>query len=525
MRSNKLLIIMAMLVVAIFAVGCVSAEENVTVDMDVPTEEAVVDDTVVEDVESEDATADKDVADEVEDLRSAPQTIPVNSNSSTIQEIIKNGGSFIFESGEYYNPIFNITLNNNTILDGNGVNLTGNGINDIFLINNCNNITIKNFNLNIYNAKHGIYGANVTNSVFDNLEIYNAKDGININEFQDKLTITNNYIHDVTRDGISIVNHRVYTDDELNTLNSTIVSNNRIEGAEIGIFVGGNFKGNIQNNIINNPQNGIEFNGKPIGVLKEIIGNITNNAISNGVAGIVFINETIYDLTIDSNNLTSMTTGVKMLNTVITDLTMDNNDIVNGAYGIYMTNVTTTSFNLNSNNFNHLNSALNIYHSTVNGLNLNSNDLRNMATGINMDNITISNSTFDSNVITGMSTGINMVNTNTNGLTIISNDISNMQSGINIVNSILDDFIVDSNEIINVNLGIGMIDTNIVDVIIQSNYINTNTFSNDYAILNDNVTKTGSLKINENYLRGCINHSLELMANEFDDNTVFVIVY
>ena len=49
MKSNKLFLLMAMLVLAVFAVGSVSAAENVTTDIDVQTDDIALDDVSVED--------------------------------------------------------------------------------------------------------------------------------------------------------------------------------------------------------------------------------------------------------------------------------------------------------------------------------------------------------------------------------------------------------------------------------------------------------------------------------------------
>lgn len=85
--NKYMVIILSMFVLAIFTVGCVSAEENVTADIDVPTEEIAIDDSVVETVESEEVASDADVNDEPGNLRA---NIYVNNamTSSQIQTTI-----------------------------------------------------------------------------------------------------------------------------------------------------------------------------------------------------------------------------------------------------------------------------------------------------------------------------------------------------------------------------------------------------------------------------------------------------
>ncbi len=298
MVSRKITLIMAMLVLAVFAVGSVSAAENVTTDMEVSTEEMEIDDSVVEEVQME------DVNDEVDDnsgnLRSGTYIINIGDNTTVINEAIENYSYVIFTAGTY-NDIYNVTLQNDTVVDGNGSTIIGNGVDDIFLVIDCRNVTIKNFVLNVNGAKHGINGSYVKNSVFDNNEIYNAKDGININHVYDNLTVINNYIHNITRDGISLVNHNIL--DNLDNVNNSIVSNNRVSGGEIGLFFGGNFKGTISNNGIYSCEYGMQFIGKPIGNISKIYAIISDNGIFDVESGIYFENETAVSLNILNNEI------------------------------------------------------------------------------------------------------------------------------------------------------------------------------------------------------------------------------
>ena len=105
MISKNFILIMAMLVLAVFAVGSVSAAENVTTDIDVPTEGIAVDDVSVEDVvESNDASSDAEVDDNSGNLRTSPYYVNNSMALSEIQTIIddaESGSTIYFTEGQY----------------------------------------------------------------------------------------------------------------------------------------------------------------------------------------------------------------------------------------------------------------------------------------------------------------------------------------------------------------------------------------------------------------------------------------
>ena len=95
--KKQYLIFMAMLVLAIFAVGSVSAEDNVTTDIDVPTEDIAIDDVPVGDVdEGNDASSD---ANKIVNTR-YNSYITAGSSSSVIDAAIttvnSNGGGNVY---------------------------------------------------------------------------------------------------------------------------------------------------------------------------------------------------------------------------------------------------------------------------------------------------------------------------------------------------------------------------------------------------------------------------------------------
>ena len=507
MSSNKITLIMAMLVLAVFALGSVSAAENVTTDIDVPTEEIEIDDSVVEEVEIEDVTEDADVDDNSGNIRSSDIHVNSGMTLNQIQGNISNaadGSTIYFDSGNYTD--ISLTLRSNVIYSGYGAKLIGTGSNHVFSVASCSNFVIAGFEIDVNNMAQNfaaIRGNFVENATIYDNTIYNGYSAINIFRHYNNITVRDNIIENMTYDAISFANPMTFPENALANLTNTKIYNNRVRNVQFGIFIGGNFKGNIYNNTVTNSIEGIQFLGKPDGNIGNLVGSVTNNAISNVAYGIDFINQTVVDLTVDSNN------------------------IDNSGYGIYMINTTVNSFDITYNTFTNLNTAINIFDSEVNGLNLNSNDFSNMGTAINMDNINISDSTFDSNVFTGMNNGIKMYNINTDNLTMSSNNFTYVGSGIDIVNATLDGFTLQYNNMTGVNIGVNMTNTSIVYVVIDSNRIITSHFSDEYTILNGaNVSKEygGYLQLTSNYLYGCINNSFFFMVDWDDENNTGMVI-
>ena len=140
--KKQYFIFMAMLVLAIFAVGSVSAEDNVTADIDVPVDDIVVDEVSTDDaVEQEDASSD---ANKIVNTR-YNANVAAGSSSSVIDAAIttvnsNGGGNVYFTQGDYYNISINMKSNVNLI--GNGARLIGTGSSHVInLPNNLNNFT------------------------------------------------------------------------------------------------------------------------------------------------------------------------------------------------------------------------------------------------------------------------------------------------------------------------------------------------------------------------------------------------
>ncbi|MBQ2653941.1 MAG: hypothetical protein IJF83_10315 [Methanobrevibacter sp.] len=256
---------MAMLVLVIFAVGSVSAEDNVTTDIDVPTEDIAIDDVPVGDVdEGNDASSD---ANKIVNTR-YNSYITTGSSSSVIDAAIttvnsNGGGNVYFTQGDYYNISINMKSNVNLI--GNGARLIGTGSSHVInLPNNLNNFTISGFIIDVNNAtgkSSAIYGSFITNGVIANNTMFNGANGVNINKYYDNMTVDNNIIYNMNNDGISFANP--VSNSNIASLGKTNITNNNISSCTYGIFIGGNFKGNIANNTIHCCTYGMEFAGKP----------------------------------------------------------------------------------------------------------------------------------------------------------------------------------------------------------------------------------------------------------------------
>ena len=278
-------VLIAMLLVAVFAVGAVSATEDIAIEDNIiePADDIVVDDVSVEDdVEIEDITADNE-------NQGARPSYDVDETTTDIQAVINTKETTThvvsFKPITYTNV--GLTIHGNVTLMGNGATLIGGG-NNIFTIAGANNFTITGFNI-ITNStsKAAVYGANVFNANIINNNITGGKDGINIMQTYDNVTIDGNRITGVVRDAISLVDHRTLSDTDWINRGKTYITNNIITGSsEYGIFIGGNFKGVICNNTITNVDCGIEFSGKKAATNGRLNVTMCNNNISNVINGI-----------------------------------------------------------------------------------------------------------------------------------------------------------------------------------------------------------------------------------------------
>lgn len=305
--DKRFYLFLAMIVVAIVAVGSVSAAEDATIDIaDEPADDIVIEDVEADnvdesasDVETDDITAD----DVDEESRTVPAinyyqyNITTSSNFANINANIANGTytgyEFVFASGTYNN--FAMVTGNNNKFTGNGATIIG-STDNLFTVAGSSNIIITGFNMQVATGKAAVYGANVFNADITNNNITGGKDGINIMQTYDDITISGNTITGFTRDGISLVDHRTFAD--LSSKSNSVISNNVITGissddTEVGMFIGGNFKGTISGNVITNVDTGVDFSGKKAITNGRLYVNFDNNNISDVYTGIYMNNHNV----------------------------------------------------------------------------------------------------------------------------------------------------------------------------------------------------------------------------------------
>ena len=257
MKSNKLFLLMAMLVLAVFAVGSVSAAENVTTDIDVQT-----DDIALDDVSVEEAVDQEEITEEVTTNSPTIYNVDHTSNFTYYMSTANSSNKVILNFTDDTYDDFSLTLNSYVELWGNGVTLNGAASQDIFTVTNTNNIVIKDFIINVGSNAAAIYGHHVTHSVFTNNTITGGKDGINIFQIHKNLTITDNTISGFTRDGISLVNFDTLNDTAWNDFVASNVSGNTITGGEFAgkrVATNGKLGVLFNNNTIVNVLTGINM--------------------------------------------------------------------------------------------------------------------------------------------------------------------------------------------------------------------------------------------------------------------------
>lgn len=292
MVSKKYIILLAMLVLAIFAVGSVSATDDVTVDIDVPTDGIAVDDVSVEEVvESNDASSDAEVDDNSENLRTSPYYVNNSMTLSEIQTIIdeaESGSTIYFTEGQYNQTT--LTLKSNLNVFGLNAVLVGDGVNNVInLPDNCTNIVISGFAIdaNYISSDHNISairGSFITNAQITNNIIYNGFNGINLNKYCANIQVTDNSIYNMINDGVSFANPITFS--TISSVGYSYISRNNISNCGFGIFIGGNFQGEIANDKISNCTVGIEFAGKPEpgnGTLRTIVSYMNITGCINGI--------------------------------------------------------------------------------------------------------------------------------------------------------------------------------------------------------------------------------------------------
>ena len=296
---------MAMLVLAVFAVGSVSAAENVTTDIDVPTEGIAVDDVSVEDVvESNDASSDAEVDDNSGNLRTSPYYVNNSMALSEIQTIIddaESGSTIYFTEGQYNQTT--LTLKSNLNVIGLNAVLVGDGVNNVIsLPDNCTNIVISGFAMdaNYTSSDHNISairGSFITNAQITNNIIYNGYNGINLNKYCANIQVTDNSIYNMINDGVSFANPITFS--TISSVGYSYISRNNISNCGYGIFIGGNFKGEITNDKISNCTYGIEFAGKPKAGNGTLSVTLYNSSISSCDYGINMIHPNVDYLYLD----------------------------------------------------------------------------------------------------------------------------------------------------------------------------------------------------------------------------------
>lgn len=256
-----------MLLVAIFAVGAVSATEDIAMEDNIIEH---TDDIVIDDVSVEEEVESDNVIKEEQNLRYISDTVDPSMSSTTINEKIYNastyygGGDILFAPGNYTN--MNLILKDNVNLIGNNSKLIGTGANTVITVDNCSNFKITGFTIDAnYNSPanniSAIRGSYVNNGEIAGNTITNGYNGININKFYSNMNIHDNVISGMINDGVSLANPATLSN--MSDVGYTYVSRNNISSCGYGIFIGGNFNGEIKNDKISDCTFGIEFAGKP----------------------------------------------------------------------------------------------------------------------------------------------------------------------------------------------------------------------------------------------------------------------
>lgn len=299
MLNKRFSLILVMLVLAIFAVGSVSATEDIATDIDVSTDDVVIDEVAVDD------TSVDDVVENDNELQETDNSLIVNvNNTDDIQYKINNSASnsvINFTNQTYEN--FHVTLKDNLTLVGNGARLIGDGSHDFFTVTGFKNIVITGFIMDINSSTHAaVYGSGVKNIVVKNNTIENGRDGISFFRSYDNVTIEDNKFNNISRDAISLANPQGTAN--WDNLVGAIINNNTITNAVYGIFIGGAFKGTISNNNIINGTYGMEFAGKPTPSQGKLCVSIVNTTITGYTWGINLFHPNIICLSFDNVNIT-----------------------------------------------------------------------------------------------------------------------------------------------------------------------------------------------------------------------------
>ena len=228
----------------------------------------------------------------------------VNESSIKSNEINNNTdyGINIVDNGDLANKN-NLVIDGNILINSNG-GISLSYVSGLTLINNYMDMN--------YGSENAIGGSNVFSLLIQNNTLVNGDDGINIYMLYKNLTINNNTIINMTggyADAISLVNHN--TNKETDTF--TTITNNILDSNNYGIFLGGNFQGNVSNNTINNSLvAAMNITGKKTATSGSLNANITGNNITNaGNLGIGMENPNVLYLYLDDNKVESASYSIQ----------------------------------------------------------------------------------------------------------------------------------------------------------------------------------------------------------------------
>lgn len=173
---------------------------------------------------------------------------------------------------------------NNTILNGNGFTISGDGTFEGIFVEGYNNITLKN--LNMTNFESAIYIYLTTNSIIQNCSARNSQYGI-YSDLSNNNNLNGNYVfnnsvggfyitgsNETISNNIAVANEKGIRFTLSSAVNNT-VRNNNLSGNNVGIYLGSS-SGN--NNIIGGISNGDNMGLEIVSSTSNRIYNLTINA-------------------------------------------------------------------------------------------------------------------------------------------------------------------------------------------------------------------------------------------------------
>ena len=221
-----------------------------------------------------------------------------NVNESAIQS------NNIYNNNNYGILISNLGTpesKNNIVIDDNQLINTAGGIS----VTRGSGFTVTNNYIDMNGGTNGaLSGSRLYNFFVENNTFLNGKDGINVFQWYTNFTVNNNIIINMTRDGISFVNHNATN---IETETSTTITNNFVQNNEYGLFFGGNFHGDVTGNWLDNSTIiGMQIMGKASPTQGLLDANITYNNITNaGDLGISMEHPNVQYLNLSNNIIDS----------------------------------------------------------------------------------------------------------------------------------------------------------------------------------------------------------------------------